>query len=112
MNHPARAVTLRDERSGPDRRHLAAYVDEEDNLHIDGHDLGPGTAPVSTDGEYEWFKKIGADDVPRLLELLGAPSASDVLGVLEQHWTGPKSYDLERIIRESDIQVDLFVWTG
>ena len=50
-----RHVALRDERNGPDTRHLEAYLDEEGNLHIDGHDLVPGTAPVSDDGEYETY---------------------------------------------------------
>jgi hypothetical protein len=112
LNRATRTVTLRDERSGSDSRHLWAYLDDEDNLHIDGQDLGPGTAVVSNDGEYEWFQKISADDLTRLLDLLGAPSAADVLDILEQQWTGGKSYDLERLIRESDIKVERFVWGG
>ena len=58
-------VTLRDERDGADRRHLAAYLDDEGDLHIDGQDLGPGTRMVSEDGEYEWFTTIAAADLPR-----------------------------------------------
>jgi hypothetical protein len=107
-----RQVTLRDERSGLDSRHLRAYLDDDGNLHIDGHDLGPGTAPVSNDGEYEWLEKISANDLPRLLALLGAPPDAPVLDVLEQRWTAIKSYDLERLIRESDIRVERFVWGG
>jgi hypothetical protein len=49
------AVVLRDERSGGDIRHLEAFLDENGSLRLEGHDLGPGTAPVSQDGEYEWF---------------------------------------------------------
>jgi hypothetical protein len=45
-----RQVILRNERSGLDTRHLWAYLDDEGNLHIDGQDLGPATAPVSTSG--------------------------------------------------------------
>jgi hypothetical protein len=112
LNDPTRKVTLHDERSGSDRRHLTAYLDEEGNLHIDGQDLGPGTAPVSNDGEYEWLEKVSADDLPRLLVLLGAPPDALMLDVLEQRWTGIKSYDLERLIRESDIKVERFVWGG
>ena len=48
-----RVVTLRDEVDGPDSRHLWAHIDQEGNLHIDGQDLGPKTAIVSSDGEYE-----------------------------------------------------------
>jgi hypothetical protein len=103
---------LRDEESGPDRRYLWAYLDDEGNLHIDGQDLGPSTGPVSGDGEYEWFKTIGANDLPRLLLLLGAPPNADVLDILEAQWCGSKAGDLEALIRESDIQVEFFAWTG
>lgn len=36
-------IVLREERQGPDYRYLCAYLDAEGRLHIDGHDLGPGT---------------------------------------------------------------------
>jgi hypothetical protein len=112
LNIEPRQVTLRDERSGPDSRHLWAYLDGEGNLHIDGQDLGPGTAPVSTDGEYEWFKKIGAHDLPTLLTLLGAPPDANVLDVLEREWSGERAGDLETLIRKSGIKVETSVWSG
>jgi hypothetical protein len=106
-----RRVTLRSERSGADRRNLWAYVDEAGALHIDGQDLGPGTAPVSDDGEYEWYQTIAPPDVPRLVALLGGRPGEDVLDVLER-WTGDRSYDFERLLRESDIPVARWVWSG
>ena len=84
-----RPVVLRDERNGPDTRHLEAYLDDEGNLHIDGHDLGPGTAPVSDDGEYEWFETIAAVDLPRLVKLLGGADGEKVLDLLARKYTGP-----------------------
>jgi len=105
-------VTLRDEHDGADHRHLAAYLDDEGQLHIDGQDLGPGTSMVSEDGEYEWFTTIAAAEFPRLLELLGAYSGETVLGVLARKYTGKQSYELERLLRESDIPRKLDVWTG
>lgn len=107
-----RTVTLRDEREGADTRWLGASVDAAGALHIDGHDLGPGTAMVSSDGEYEWFKTASAVDVPRLVTALGGRAGDDVLDLLEREWTGPRSYDLERVLRESDIPVTLFTWGG
>ena len=58
-------VVLRDERNGRDIRHLKAYLDDEGNLHVEGHDIGPGTAIISDDGEYEWFEKIAAGQVEK-----------------------------------------------
>jgi hypothetical protein len=103
---------VRDEHQGADHRHLTAYVDDQGRLHVDGHDLGPGTAPVSADGEYEWFQTIAAADVPRLVELLGGAPGDDVLEVIERGWTGGRSYDLEALLRGSGIPVERFAWGG
>jgi hypothetical protein len=81
-------------------------MDGQDNLHIDGQDLGPGTAPVSADGEYEWFRTIRAEDVPKVVTLLGGDSGDDVLDLLEARYTGEGSYELERRLRGSDIKVE------
>jgi len=105
-----RKVTLRAERTGKDYRHLEAHLDKEGNLHIDGQDLGPGTAIVSDDGEYEWFETIDAADVPRLVVLLGGQLGEDVLDVLERDYTGTGSYELEKRLRESDIRVERSIW--
>lgn len=106
-------VTLRDERDerdDRDRRHLAAYLDERGDLHIDGQDLGPGTSSVSEDGEYEWFRTIAAADLPRLLQLLGADPGETILAVLSRKYTGPGSYELERLLRDNNFPSTLRVW--
>ncbi len=105
-------MILRDERLGEDWRNLWAYLDEAGNLHIDGQDLGPGTGPVSSDGEYEWFETIAAADVPRVVELLGGEPGEDVLDVLERDFTGQRSYELERRLRDGDVPVELHTWSG
>ena len=105
-----RTVTLRDEQDGQDSRHLCAWFDESGNLHIDGQDLGPATAIVSDDGEYEWFETILAEHLPRLLSLLGADPRDDILDLLEQKWSGPRSYELERLLRDSDFPMDRYVY--
>ncbi len=102
-------IELRNERDGDDRRRLWARVDEHGDVHIDGQDLGPATRPVSNDGEYEWFQVIRAAHVPRLLEVLGAPPGSPVVDVL-RGFCGDRSYDLEELLRESDVPVERQVW--
>lgn len=109
---PRRTVALRQERHGDDVRWLGAYVDGAGALHVDGQDLGPGTAMVSSDGEYEWFTTVAAADVPSVVALLGGRPGDDVLELLERDWTGDRSYDFERLLRESDIPVKLFTWGG
>lgn len=107
-----RKVTLREERDDWGYRWLGASVDEEGKLRINGHDLGPGTAMVSGDGEYEWFETIAAADVPKVVALLDGEPGADVLDVLEAHWTGARSYELEKRLRESGIRRDISTWSG
>lgn len=106
---PHRRVVLRDEREGRNSRHLWAYLDAEGALHINGQDLGPATAIVSDDGEYEWFQRIPSRDVPRLVVMLGGNPGDNVLDVLEQNWTGGRAGELERLLRQSDLEIERFV---
>jgi hypothetical protein len=105
-----RIVVLRDDRQGADIRHLEAYLDDEGDLHVDGHDLGPGTAPVSDDGEYEWFETIAAADVPRLVKLLGGRDGEDVLDLLTRRYTGPAASEFTLALYASDIPVNRVTW--
>jgi len=103
-----RRIQLRDEHSSDGSRSLWAYVDEIGNLHIDGQDLGRGTAAMTGDGEYEWFKTIMAEHVPKVVTLLGGSTGGDVLDLLEARYTGDASGELEKRLRESDIKVEFF----
>ncbi len=107
-----RGVVLRSERDGRDSRHLSAYIDESGDLHIDGQDLGPGTAPMSGDGEYEWFQTVRAEYLPRLLEVLGADPDADVLTFLQDNFAGAASRRLEPLIRASDVPMEFGSWSG
>jgi hypothetical protein len=100
---------LREEQTGDNGRYLWAYVDNQGALHIDGQDLGPATAMVSSDGEYEWFQTYRALDVPRVVALLGGALGDNVLDLLAERWTGARSYDLEKLLRDSDIPVKTYV---
>lgn len=103
----SRTVVLRNERSGADSRHLEAYTDSL-GLHIAGQDLGPGTASVSDDGEYEWESIYAWEQVPMIVSLLGGDDGADIMSVLDG-WVG-RSYDLERILREGDVPRRIFIF--
>ena len=106
----SRKVRLRAEHNDADSRFLDAYLDGEGNLHVDGQDLGPATSIVSGDGEYEWFQTIKARHLPQLVQALGGEPSQDILGLLEERFTGKGSYDFERILRGSGIPVERFVY--
>ena len=103
-------MQLRDERDGQDSRFLSARLSDDGDLLIEGQDLGPGTAMVSDDGEYEWVRTVAAADLPRLPELIGAAAEEDLLDVLAERFTGDASYELERLIRESDLPSRIWTW--
>lgn len=96
----------------PDRSwlNLWASLDGDGNLRLDGQDLGPVTRSVSPDGEYEYVTIIAAADVPRFVELAGGTPGHDVLRLLADRWNGPASFELERMLRASDIPVKRHVW--
>ena len=104
-------VQLREDHDGNDHRYLSASVDDQGNLVIEGQDLGPATAIISSDGEYEWRRTIAAKDVPRLLQLLDAAPGADVLQILAAHWTGVNSYELEKRIRHGDLPSSVSTWS-
>ena len=105
MEPKKRTVTLRDERpSNGVWRTLRAYLDEN-RLRIEGHDLGKG---VSHDGEYEWFERYAAEQLPSIVALLDGHAGEDVLDVLER-WVG-RSYELEKRLQDSKISHELEVY--
>jgi hypothetical protein len=105
------AVTLRDERDGRDRRRLTAYLIEDGTLVIDGHDLGPGTALISDDGEYEWRQTFPPDSVAALGAALGGKRDEDILDLLARRYRNERSYDLERIMRETRDTIPREFWS-
>ena len=110
----ARTVVLRQERNGPDSRFLSARLDANGALKVDGQDLGPGTAPVSSDGEYEWSQTFPPDSIPALRSALGGNATEDILDLLEREYKGPSSYELERIMRDTadTIPREFWSWSG
>ena len=103
---------LRDERRGPNSRFLWAYVDGLGNLHIVGQDLGPGTASASLDGEYEWFQTIADCHISKIIELQDGEPDDSVLDLLNRDWLGARTYESDKRLRESDIEVLLSTWAG
>jgi len=106
-----RRVQLRAEIRGDDRSFLSAFVDDLGDLHINGQDLGPATAPISDDGEYEYSHIYRAADLPTLTLALGGRPREHILDVLQRSWTGPQSHELERLLRESAIPATFWNWS-
>ncbi|MBX7430633.1 hypothetical protein JDV09_00695 [Mycobacterium sp. Y57] len=101
---PRRCVSLLDERREDGSwLNLDATLQPDGSLRIDGQDLGPVTEPVSPDGEYEYGYTIAAQDVPAMVIALGGQHGTDIIDLLEHHWSGAQSYGLGAAIRSSGV---------
>jgi hypothetical protein len=107
-----RRVSLVSERDGPDSRFVDAYLDERGNLKIDGQDLGPATAPVSSDGEYEWIETVPSEHLARAVVVLGGADGEQILDVLARDYRGAAAYGIRQKLDDAGIPVDLFTWSG
>jgi hypothetical protein len=105
-----RTVSLRHEVHSLDRRFLEAYLDRHGDLHFEGQDLGPSTAMVSGDGEYEYFRMVAAEHLDDLRGLLDISAGEDLLDALAARWSGDASYELERRLSRASFPVKLSVW--
>ena len=105
-------ITLLDEHEGPNSWHVGASLDGMGNLVIDGHDLGPETAFVSSDGEYEWSVTVPAASLKRAVTVLGGQDNDSILDVLARDYAGKASYTIRRKLVEAGIPVELFTWSG
>ena len=107
-----RTVVLRAEVGGGNRRYLSAYLTAAGDLFVDGQDLGPVTAAESDDGEYDWRTIVAHNHLPELAAHLAGDPDVDILDVLEQRFTGQRSYDLERILSSGPVPTQRFTYGG
>jgi hypothetical protein len=79
-------------------------------LRIEGQDMGPVTGLVSPDGEYEYCYTVMAENFPALIAALGGEPGDDILGLLEERWSGGNAYRLGRVLRESGVAYEFWCW--
>ena len=103
-----RSVTLLDERREDTSTLWLVAHHTGGALRIEGQDLGPITRPVSPDGEYEYFYTVMAEHIPALVVALGGKPGDDILTVLEQRWSGRRSYRLSAAIQESGVPYEFY----
>ncbi len=96
--NPIREVTLRADRGPRDDHYLTASLDAEGSLVLAEPDLGPGTAMVSSDGEYEYWITVKPEHFPTLLAMLEGDLEADLLEALSERWIGKNSYEPETLI--------------
>jgi hypothetical protein len=102
---------LGDERNGPDSRTLDADFGENGAIEFAGIDLGPATAPVSDDGEYEYWFRVESVDAARAVEALGGEPGENLMGALRRLWTGPQAFRIRMTLDAAGIETHLFVYS-
>lgn len=80
---------------------------DDESVEFAAQDLGPITAKVSDDGEYEYWRTIAAEHVPQLVWLLGGEPGEHVIELLARHWSGARSFDLEHVLRQAPFPIQL-----
>ena len=102
---PGRSVKLQNEHRGDGSwLNVNATLQRDGTLEISGQDFGPVTRGVSSDGEYESFYTVAAEDVPALVVALGGERGTDVIDVLTQRWSGDAAYGLGEAVRSSGVE--------
>lgn len=94
------SVELADTHDEGGSRRVWAEIRGNGLLIIQGQDLGPGTAMISSDGEYEYAYSIASGDIAPVLTTLGAEPTSDPLTYLKANWSGQAAFDLTRRLHQ------------
>lgn len=99
-------LDLRDARVNGIHTHLLARREADGTVRFEGQDFGVPAGLMGNDDEYEYFWTVRPADVPKLVELLGGRLGDEVRDLLKANWTGRRSYDLERVLREAPFRVE------
>lgn len=76
----------------------AVSLTDDGGLTISGHDLGPRVEGVLGCKEYEFERRISAQDVEALCEILSVPTGVDLLAFIATRF--PSATGLEEFVRE------------
>ena len=112
VEQPTRTVVLRDEHDGADSRHLSAHLTAAGDLVLDGQDLGPATATLTGEDEYEWITTVRSAYLPALVALLDTDPGVSLLDVLEARYTGTAAAELEGILSTGTVPVERSTYRG
>ena len=78
---------------------IEAYFDDQENLVIDGYDIGKTVEEAWGDSDYEYITTIRPDEVKKLYAVLNIPlgSKNELLSFLQAHYNTNTCYSGIRI---------------
>jgi hypothetical protein len=92
---------------------IEAYFDDEENLIIEGYDIGKTVAEAWGDSDYEYSTTIHRDDVGKLYKAFGLPPGSKeiILLHMKNHYNTNTCYsDMQDFLEQHNIPFKGFSW--
>lgn len=107
-------ITLRNERTDRDSRHLWARVTGDGDLTIEGADRGPSVARFWGEGhsEYEWVITVRAAHVPTLIAALGGSVGDQVLPLPAARFGEDERYVTKGFFEERGVPIEFWSRVG
>ena len=107
-------ITLREQCSGKDSRHLWARITEDGDLIIEGQDFGPSVEEFWGAGlsEYEWDITVRAPHIPKLITALGGKDGDNVLSLLAARCSENDKYASKSFLEEHGVPVEFWSRVG
>ena len=102
------SVELRRSQDSYGTRYLGAILADNGDVRIEGQDLGSGLQEIFGEGitEYEYIITIRAQDVPALLEALGAKG--DVLVALQKLFSDPAAEEPKSFLDKHNVPYEFW----
>lgn len=92
---------------------IEAYFDEQENLVIDGYDIGKTVMEAWGDSDYEYTTTIPPDEVKKLYAALNIPDGSkqELLSFLQAHYNTNTCYsEIQDYLTQHKIRFEGFSW--
>jgi hypothetical protein len=113
---PERSVTLFDARDSDGSRSLTATVEEAGGLHLVQLHGGPAVSQAwgAAVGWSEYNVGVAAEEVPKLIGMLGGSPGDDVLGLLQARYQsetwGDKVHPLTQAMDAARVKYSHLAW--
>ncbi len=92
---------------------IQAYFDENNQLIIDGYDIGNRVKAIFGDSDYEYLYTVKSEEVLKLYELfnLKHDDQSNLLKKIQSNFSGNKAYsEFGKFMDDNNIKYTAFTW--
>lgn len=90
--------------------YLSAELKGSGDLFLVGWDVTPVAKDFTGDSEYEYEKTIKCNDLASLRSAFNIPAEENILDYLMNHFSGEKSFEFERLLKEKNVPFELDIW--